>query len=321
MKIFISTDLEGCAGIFHRELQITHPTAEEFARTLRVCTGQFIAAVEGGWAAGAKELIIHVLHDIDIEMLPPGVEVIRGDFWNVWGEYFASERFDAIIVVGQHGGAHLLECALAHTFLPSWQIEASTGFKEGWLHQIAPQIGEIQPGEFSTVEKVWLNGRLCGESSVLIALAAGFGVPAACICGCIHACDEAKELVPEVQTVPVKWGIHFRAARFLSPAGAVEAIRVGVERALRRLPEIPLMPDGPQEINVRYVHPERADRAARWPGTRREDVRTVAATAPSGRDIPGLRFLFARPLSADAGPTPEEQYEAPEWLKRRLSAT
>ena len=165
------------------------------------------------------------------------------------------------------------------------------------------------------MEKVWLNGRLCGETGVLMALAAGFGVPTACICGCIHACDEARGLVPEVETVPVKWGIHFRAARFLSPAGAQQAIRAGVERALRRLPEIPVMPDGSQEIKVRYVHPERAERAARWPGTRREDARTVAATAPSGRDIPGLRFLFARPVSAHAGLTAEEQYEPPEWLK------
>ena len=112
MKIFVSTDLEGCAGIFRRELQITNPTAEEFARTLRVCTGQFIAAVEGAWAAGAKDIVIHVLHDIDIEMLPAGIELIRGDFWNVGREYLASEPFDAMIVVGQHGGAHLLECAL-----------------------------------------------------------------------------------------------------------------------------------------------------------------------------------------------------------------
>lgn len=315
MKIFISTDLEGCAGIFHRELQITNPTTEEFAKTLRVCTGQFVAAVEGAWAGGAKEIVIHVLHDIDIEMLPAGVEAIRGEFWNVWKEYFASKGFDAMIVVGQHGGAHLLDCALAHTFLPSWQIEKSPGFKEGWLRQIAGRVEEPRLGEFSTVEKVWLNGRLCGESSVLIALAAGFGVPTACICGCIHACDEAKELVPEIETVPVKWGIHFRAARFLSPLGAQEAIRAGVERALKRLPEIPVMPDGPQEIRVRYVHPERAERAGLWPGVRREDNRTVSATAPSGRDLPGLRFLFARPANAYAGPTEEEQYEVQEWMK------
>lgn len=313
MKVFMSTDLEGCAGIFHRELQITSPTPQEFARTLRVCTREFVAAIEGAWAGGAKDILIHVAHDIDIEMLPAGVQVLRGASWQ-WVNQL-EKGFDAILIVGMHGGAHLLDCALAHSFLPSWQIEQSSGFKEGWMRQIAPQVGEVPPGEFSTVEKLWLNGRLCGEGSVIMAQAASLGVPTACVCGCIHACQEAKELVPQVETVPVKWGIHFRAARMLSPAAAEGAIRAGVERALKRLQQIPVMPDGPQEIKIRYVHPERADRAARWPGTRREDACTVAATAPSGRDIPGLRFLFARPASAYAGPTSEEQYDPPEWLK------
>jgi D-amino peptidase len=313
MKIFIFTDLEGCAGIFHRELQITNPTPQEFARTLRLCTRQFVAAIEGAWAGGAKEILVHAGHDIDIEMLPTGVEVLRGMTWG-WVD-FLEKGFDAMVIVGMHGGAHLLDCALAHSFLPSWQIEQSSGFQEGWMRQIAPQVGEVRPGEFSTVEKLWLNGRLCGEGSVIMAQASGFGVPTACICGCIHACQEAKELVSEVETVPVKWCIHFRAARMLSPAAAEEAIRGGVEQALKRFHEIPVIPDGPQEIKIRYVHPERAERAARWPGTRREDDRTVAATAPSERDIPGLRFLFARPESAYAGPTAEEQYQPPEWLE------
>ena len=52
------------------------------------------------------------------------------------------------------------------------------------------------------------------------------------------------------------------------------------------------------------------------PGTQRLDDQTVAATAPSGRDIPGLRFMFARPSSAQDGPTALENYEPPEWLKQ-----
>lgn len=316
MKILMSTDLEGCAGIFHRELQISNPTPQEWAKTLRVCTGEFIAAADGARAGGATEIWIHAAHDIDMEMLPPGVQVIRGV--NFWDESVYQEgNFDALVIVGQHGGAHLLDCALAHTVLPSWQIEASTGFQQGWISQIAPQIGELKPGEFSTVRRVWLNGRPCGETSLLMTLAAGFGMPTVCICGDSHACAEAQELVPEVEVVPVKWGFHFRAARMLSPAGAREAIRSGVERALKRLPEIPVMPaDRPQEIKVQYVHAERAARSARWPGVHREDDYTVSATAPSARDLPGLRFLFARPKDVQDSPTELEDYEPPDWLKQ-----
>ncbi len=313
MNILLSTDLEGCAGVFHRELQISRAAPHEYARTLRMCTREVIAAVEGAREAGAEEILIHALHDIDMEMLPAGVQVARGAApWDT--SDLERMHFDALVIVGQHGGAHLLDCALAHTFLPSWQIETSAASQEGWLKQVAPQL-DGAGGEFSTVERVWLNGRLVGETSVLMALAASFGVPTACVCGCVHACEEAQELVPEVGAVPVKWGINFRAARMLAPAGAQESIRNGVRDALKRLAGISVLADtaGPQEIIVRYVHPERAERAAHWPGTRRLDEHTVAATAPSGRDIPRLRFLFARPGSAHDRPTALEAYEAPSF--------
>jgi D-amino peptidase len=316
MNVLLSTDLEGCAGIFHRELQISNPTPQEWARTLRMCTGEVVAAVEGSWAAGAKEILIHALHDIDLEMLPAGVQVVRGASpWDT--RDYEREHFHALVVVGQHGGAHRVDCALAHSFLPSWQIEASTGSQEGWIKQIAPQLAGNPAGEFSTVEKLWLNGRLVGETSVLMTMAAAFGVPTACVSGCIHACEEAQELVPSMPIVPVKWGIDFRAARMLSPAGARQAIREGVEQALKQRDPVPLLADadGLQQLKIRYVHPERAERSARWPGTQRQDERTLMATAPSGRDLPGLRFLFARPSSVEEGPTPLETYDPPRWLK------
>ena len=308
MKIVISTDLEGSAGIFHREMQISRPTPQEFARTLRIATREVVAAVQGAMSAGADEVLIDALHDIDMELLPRGVQVIRGiGFWDV--RYYEQERFDALLIVGQHGGAHLTDCALAHTFLPSWQIEAAEALDEGWLRQTAPQLVGAPAGEFSTVEKVWLNDRLVGESSFIAMLAAAYGVPIACICADSHACDEVREMVPEVGAVPVKWGINFRAARMLSPAAAQLAIRQGVAASLKRLGEIPVCAAaaGPQEVRVRYVHPERAERAARWPGAVRLDAKTVAATAPDGRRLTGLGFLFARPSSAADGPTGPER--------------
>jgi D-amino peptidase len=308
MRVVFSTDLEGSAGIFHREMQISRPTPQEYARTLRMSTREVVAAIEGAWSAGATYILIDALHDIDMELLPAGVQVIRGtEFWDV--KYYEREQLDALVIVGQHGGAHLLDCALAHTFLPSWQIEAAGPSQEGWLRQTAPQVVGSPVGEFSTVEKVWLNDRLVGESSFIATLAAAHGVPVACVCGCVHACQEVQEMAPAVQVAPVKWGINFRAARMLSPQGAQEAIRAGVAAGLKRLGEIPVCAGaaGPQEVRVRYVHPERAERAARWPGARRLDGQTVSATAPDGRHLTGLGFLFARPSSAADGPTGPER--------------
>jgi D-amino peptidase len=317
MNVLINTDMEGCAGIFHRELQISNPTQLEFARSLRLATGEVIAAVEGAKTAGAKEIWIEALHDIDMEMLPEGLQVIRGK--HLWDTVFKENQFDAMILIGQHGGAHDIDSALAHTCLPSWQIEEGADLQQGWIGQIAPQLAGLKPGEFSTVRNVWLNDRLTGESGLIIAIAASFGVPTVCESGDSHACAEAKELVPEVETVPVKWGYHFRAARMLSPAEARKRIREGVQKALKRRNEIPCMEDGPQTLRVQYVHPERADRTERIASVERLDDFTISTTAPSGKDLAAaIAILFARPSDALSEPTFPESIPLPHWLQKRV---
>ncbi len=166
MHVLMMTDLEGCAGIFYRELQVSNAAPHEYAWTLRLCTREVIAAIEGARAAGADDIL----------------------------------------------------------------------------------------------------------------------------------------------KAPVKWCANFPAARMLSPKGAQQTIRDQVERGLRRSGDIPLLAgaDGPQEVAVRYVHAERADRSAHEPGARRIDAHTVAASVPSGRAIPALRFLFARPRHAEDAPTADE---------------
>jgi D-amino peptidase len=316
MKVLISTDMEGCAGIFHRELQISNPSPHEYERSLRICTGEFIAAAEGAWDAGATEVWIDALHDIDVEMLPEGLQVTRGKL--PWDASFKNCAFDAFVVVGQHGGAHAVDSALAHTCLPSWQIESSLGYQQGWISQIAPQLAQRKPGEFSTVRNAWLNGRLTGETSFLIMIAASYGVPTVCVSGDSHACAEAQEILPELATVPVKWGYHFRGARMLSPAEARKRIREGMGAALENVQKSPILSDGSQTLRVQYVHPERADRTARMARVERIDDYTVSVVAPSGKDlVAAIAVLFARPAAALDQPTMTEAYEMPAWLAHK----
>ncbi len=307
MRILFITDLEGCAGIYHREIQISQPAPLEYARTLRICTLEVIAAVEGTRAAGATEILIDALHDIDLELLPAGLDVVRGKAW--WDDRFLQqEPWDAQIFVGMHGGAHLTDCALAHTFLPSWQIEGTTGGAEGWARQIAPQLSTAAgTGEFSTVEKVWLNGTLVGEHQRPEVHGRQFQyhrlrggrqphLPGGRKLG---ACDGTGATASN----------RFRAARMLSPAGAQEAIRAGVERSLRRLSTIPAWAaaGGPQEVIVRYVHQARAAQGVTVPRARLLDSHTVTATLPDGKALSSTRFLFARPRTAEDPPTAEER--------------
>jgi len=317
MKVLIISDMEGCAGIFHRELQISNPTQLEFARSLRLATEEVIAAVDGAKSVGANEIWIDALHDIDMEMLPDGIQVIRG--MHLWDTVYKENQFDAMMIIGQHGGAHEINSALAHTCLPSWQIEETADFQQGWIGQVAPQLAGTKPGEFSTVRNVWLNDRLTGESGLIMTIAAGFGVPTICASGDSHACAEAKWLVPEVEAVPVKWGYHFRAARMLSPAEARKRIRQGTIKALKRYEEIPCMKDGPQLLCVQYVHPERADRVEQIALVKRMDDFTISVTAPSGKELTAaIAILFARPSDAHSPLTFTERIPLPHWLQKKV---
>ena len=61
MKVFISADIEGTAGIAHwNEADRTHPDWAEFRALM---TGEVVAACEGARAAGATEVVIKDAHD------------------------------------------------------------------------------------------------------------------------------------------------------------------------------------------------------------------------------------------------------------------
>jgi D-amino peptidase len=104
MKIYISVDIEGVAGIAHWD----------------EARKQAVAACEGALAAGATEIWIKDAHgtgrNIRAESLPGETRLIRG--WS--GHPFAmvqelDESFDAVAFVGWHGPANHDGNPLAHT--------------------------------------------------------------------------------------------------------------------------------------------------------------------------------------------------------------
>jgi D-amino peptidase len=54
MRVFISVDMEGIAGIVHAEQ--TRPHAPEYERSCRLMTAEANAAIEGALAAGAGQI-------------------------------------------------------------------------------------------------------------------------------------------------------------------------------------------------------------------------------------------------------------------------
>ncbi len=118
MKVYISADIEGTAGITNwEEAEKPHATYQEFRARM---TDEVVAACEGAIEAGAKEILVKDAHDsgrnIIAARLPDCARLIRG--WS--GHPFSmvqelDESFDALLFVGYHAKAGSDDNPLAHT--------------------------------------------------------------------------------------------------------------------------------------------------------------------------------------------------------------
>src|SRR6478736_2093084 len=118
MKVYISVDIEGVAGITHwDETNKAHADYAEFREEM---TRETIAAIEGAEAAGAREILIKDAHEtgrnLITSMLPGHVRLIRS--WAGHPLCMVQEldaSFDAVMMVGYHAAAGSEGNSLAHT--------------------------------------------------------------------------------------------------------------------------------------------------------------------------------------------------------------
>ncbi len=121
MKVYISADIEGTAGITNwEEAEKPHATYQEFRERM---TDEVVAACEGAIEVGAKEILVKDAHDsgrnIIAARLPDCARLIRG--WS--GHPFSmvqelDESFDALLFVGYHAKAGSDENPLAPHLAP-----------------------------------------------------------------------------------------------------------------------------------------------------------------------------------------------------------
>lgn len=264
MKVFISADIEGTAGIAHwDEADRTHPDWAEFRALM---TAEVVAACDGARAAGATEIVIKDAHDsgrnLILEQLPAAARVIRG--WSGHPEsmmFGIGPDFAAAIYTGYHSKAGAEGNPLAHT-------------------------------SNLRISRLILNGAVASEFTVNALCAARHGVPSAFLAGDAGICADAAALVPGIATVATSEGFG-RASVALSPAGARAAIRDGVAAALAGDLRGQVAPLADRwELVVEYNNPTDAYRASWYPGARHHGPRAVAFTADDFFEVQrALRFM------------------------------
>jgi D-amino peptidase len=242
LKVFISVDMEGITGVVNGD--DARRSGKDYDYFRQTMTREANAAIEGALAAGATEIVVRDSHGSALNLLPEMLnrnsKLLRD--WSQGPMYMMEgidESYDAAVFVGYHARAGTTDGVLDHT---------SSG----------------------DVVDVSINGISMPETGYNALMAGYHDVPVVFVAGDKAVCDQAEELLGNVETVAVKEGIG-AAALNLHPEVAREQIREGVERALRNLDDYePYKLRAPYTLVLTLKTEQNIYRgAALYPGARR----------------------------------------------------
>jgi D-amino peptidase len=263
VKVYISVDMEGIAGISHH-----HPTGRkdrDYPASVALMTGEANAAIAGAFDGGATEVLVNDSHggmfNLDQLELDQRATALQGQkTWSMVAGAGPDRGFGVALFVGYHARAGNLLGTIAHTY--SSRPVRST-----------------------------LNGRPAGEAAINAIALGAWGVPVGLISGDDVLAAEMADWFPWAERVVVKEGAGRNAAASVHPTVARERIRAGAERAVRRAiggEMQPLVLEPPYVVEVTYANALQADYACVVPGAER-----VGET--------GARFASDDPLDAYRG--------------------
>ena len=241
MKVFISTDFEGVAGIVDWDQIMVGSSDYELGR--RLLLGELNAAIDGALAAGATEFVVNDSHssmrNLPPDMLNGGASLITGKHKPMYMMEGLDASFDAIFFLGYHGSIGASQSVLSHTYNPRAIWEAR------------------------------INGEIVGESALNALVAAHYGVPIALVTGDQVTAAEARRLNPAPVCVEVKRSISRYASESLHPGVACGLIHEGARLALGedKPPTAPVFAT-PIQIEITFLTADMAEMSAWLHGVR-----------------------------------------------------
>jgi D-amino peptidase len=269
VKVFISFDMEGVAGIVDWG-QCRGP-GQAYEEGRRLLLGEVNAAIDGAMAGGATEIVCNDSHgtmnNLDPAELHGQAAYVSGRHKPLYMMQGLDATADVVFMVGYHGSISGESSVLSHTYNPA------------------------------VISHVELNGARVGESGINALVALACQAPVGLITGDQHTIAEADPFLPDAERVVVKESFTRFGASNLHPEVARELIADGARRAVERTGaeptevwEIAASPaGGPEPAVLRppaislpatlEVHMQTADMAevASWVrGVDRADVRTVS---------------------------------------------
>ena len=203
LKVFISVDMEGIAGVVTSSE--TGTSGSDYGYFRRVMSAEANAAVLGAYDAGATEVVVRDSHgsarNILPDMLDSRARLIRdwsgGPKWMMEG---IDASFDAVVFIGYHAKAGTPNGVINHT-------------------------------DNGNVVDFAINGVSLPEAGINALMAGSYGVPVIFVAGDQAICEQVNDLFGNIATVATKEGIG-AASNGLHPDSANALIRAGVAEAV-----------------------------------------------------------------------------------------
>jgi D-amino peptidase len=263
MRLYISADIEGIAGVVSRDNLM--PGRFEYEAARDWMTQAVVSACETAHELGAEEIVVSDSHgtgqNIRFERMPPYVQLVRS-----WPRPLGMMQgievgtYDGAFLIGYHAGGDNPRGTLSHTF----------------------------SGEF--FHEVRLNGAAISEAGMSAVIAAHFGVPVLLVAGDDVAVQESRDRLGDIATACLKVSHGWLSTRTLSPARADLALREGVKDAVSRVGRAkPRGIDGPLVLEIRLRNRFMAEWLSYLDGIERLDAYSIRFHSP---DILGVSRLL-----------------------------
>jgi len=258
MKIFISADIEGIAGIVNwDEATRWKPDYPPFSAEMMK---EVQAACEGANNAGAEEIWIKDAHGVGRNLsfynLPQNVKLIRafsGHPFCMMQEL--DKSFNAVIMIGYHSMAGSNGNPLSHTF------------------------------DDEVIEWIKINGILASEFLFNAYTASYVGVPVVFVSGDEGLCQHVKQIDNNIRTFPVSKGIGSSTIS-IHPDVACEKIKQEVENSLKDKKGgcIIALPEN-FEVEISFFQHFKAYKASFYPGMKQLSEKKVLFKAKDYFDV------------------------------------
>lgn len=248
MKVYISADMEGIAGVVGREQLV--PEGFEYERFRAFMTAEVNAAIEAAREAGATEILVSDSHgngqNLLLDMLPQDIQLVRSWPRPLGMMQGIDETFDAALFIGYHASAGNPGGIAAHT---------------------------VSSKAFASVK---IDGEETSEGEINALIAGHFGVPVVMVSGDDAAVAEISGQLGSIEGAIVKWHYSHTSARTLLPIAAQNLIKDKVRAGLARRGEIqPLQPKDQMTLDLTYSKKKLAKRAASLPDVKLLDSHSV----------------------------------------------